>query len=345
MKALDLEKAMPPKGLAPKEAAPALEASRNQPTALIVPSPEEVDAVKTRLRNEKLDELARDYLTGEIEQAKEAGELGYYARVLVQVTMPHSDPKSGTFRRENGDPRPGGRRLVLSMVNDEQVGLPFGRYPRLLLAYVTTEAVRTRSREVSLGPSLSDFLRTLDLPISGGKRGTVRRLRDQMERLFSSTVIVTYEQEGYKQGDRLAVADQWDLWWSPKSPEQVTLWDSRVQLNPKFFEALVDRPVPVDLRALKALRSPLALDLYIWLGWRMFVLNQSGRSRVAIPWPLLQRQFGADYRRARKFKEKARIALKQVLTFYPEAKIREDDKGSLVLLPSPTPVASLPPKS
>ena len=53
-----------------------------------------------------------------------------------------------------------------------QTGLPFGNLSRLLLAWVCTEAVRTQSRELFLGPSLSGFMRRLGMaPIGGGNRG------------------------------------------------------------------------------------------------------------------------------------------------------------------------------
>ena len=63
--------------------------------------------------------------------------------------------------------------------------LPFGNLPRLLLAWVCTEAVRTQSRELVLGSSLSEFMRKLDLHTSGGSsRGDRARLRNQNEAVF-----------------------------------------------------------------------------------------------------------------------------------------------------------------
>ena len=47
--------------------------------------------------------------------------------------------------------------------------LPYGNFPRLLLAWVCTEAVRTRSRVLVLGDSLSEFMRTLGVYSSDGK--------------------------------------------------------------------------------------------------------------------------------------------------------------------------------
>ena len=39
--------------------------------------------------------------------------------------------------------------------------LPYGNFPRLILAWVSTEAVRTRNRVLILGPSLAKFMREL----------------------------------------------------------------------------------------------------------------------------------------------------------------------------------------
>jgi hypothetical protein len=104
-----------------------------------------------------------------------------------------------------------------------------------------------------------------------------------------------------------------------------------------FYEEIVHHPVPIDLRALKALsRSPLALDIYTWLTYRMSYL----RREVTIPWAGLQAQFGSDYRRTRDFKAAFVEHLKRVLVVYREANVCESEQG-LILKPSPTHVARL----
>ena len=55
-----------------------------------------------------------------------------------------------------------------------QTGLPFGNLSRLLLAWVCTEAVRTQSRELFLGPSLSGFMRKLGIAPVGSARTRLR---------------------------------------------------------------------------------------------------------------------------------------------------------------------------
>ena len=66
-----------------------------------------------------------------------------------------------------------------------------------------------------------------------------------------------------------------------------------------FFEEITRSAVPVDLRAIRHLqRSPLAIDLYVWLTYRMSYL----RTPTVVPWEGLQGQFGADYGRPRDFR-------------------------------------------
>ena len=67
----------------------------------------------------------------------------------------------------------------------------FGNLPRLILAWLCTEAVRTQNRVLVLGKSLSDFMRELDIYAGGGNAHT--KLRNQMKRLFGCTVSLIYE--------------------------------------------------------------------------------------------------------------------------------------------------------
>ena len=72
------------------------------------------------------------------------------------------------------------------------------------------------------------------------------------------------------------------------------MWQSKIELGEKFFNEIIHNPVPLDMNILKALkRSPLGLDLYMWLTYRMFSLD--GPKRLS--WPMLYRQFGADPRK------------------------------------------------
>ncbi|MCG8460463.1 MAG: hypothetical protein MI919_29630 [Holophagales bacterium] len=281
------------------------------------------------------ERVAQELLDEDPHALRKAG-LSFVPSLLVQCTMPHREPAENEFVRDNG-------RLVLTMSNDSSVGLPSGRYPRLLMAWTATEVLRTQSPELHLGNSFSDFISQLGLPRTGGKRGTFQRLKSQMEKFYSARITVRIHHEeprlagsGYR---NFQLADEYDFWWDPAKPEQISVFDSRVLLTDRFFESIRQSPVPVELRALRALRSPLALDLYVWLGYRMFLLNRSGRKKAVIPWAFLRRQFGAEYKHARDFRRFARQALQKALVFYPDARVDQSRDGkSLVLEPSPLPI-------
>ena len=110
-------------------------------------------------------------------------DLGFMARLLTLCSIPRTNPGNRLqYVRRNGP-----YKLVMNAIGDNK--LPFGNLPRLLMAWVSTEAVRTQSRELVLGKSLSEFMRKLDLHTSGGSsRGDRTRLRNQMRRLFHCTV-------------------------------------------------------------------------------------------------------------------------------------------------------------
>ena len=77
------------------------------------------------------------------------------------------------------------------MFSSGETKLPYGNLPRLLLAWICTEAVRTKIRELILGRSLADFMRSVGVYDDGG--AVRRRLRDQMQRLFRSHMELSYE--------------------------------------------------------------------------------------------------------------------------------------------------------
>jgi hypothetical protein len=262
----------------------------------------------------------------EEEEAKKAGNIGYMARVFVQATLPHKETPGNIFQRKNGTHE-------LTIMSPR--GLPYGSIPRLLLSWITTEAIKTRDPFIVLGVSLSDFLAQLNLTRCGGKKGDITRLRKQITRLVASSISYTKDGENNDEGGGLFITDSYNLWWHPKNPDQMPLWKSSILLSDKFFKEIIDRPVPVDMDALTSLkRSPLALDIYCWLTYRLSYLQKD----ALIPWKLLQMQFGADYppdqRGLRNFKGKFLQRLKDVAAIYDKAKVYNSDHG-LLLKPSP----------
>ena len=276
----------------------------------------------------------------------DGADAAFMARQLVQCTLPHSDPGNvEQWSRRNGNLTLGIQR-GWDFANDCAIGHPYGVIPRLLLFWITTEAVRTKNRRLELGTNLSEFMRELGLiPSSAGagKRSDTTRLREQMKRLFSAHISFRVNTpEAHRQGEKwlnMDVAPEGELWWDPKRPEQGTLWGSWIELGEKFFQAIVSSPVPLDTRALKALkRSPLALDLYAWAAYKSWVVNQKKIPQF-IPWQGLMEQLGADYdpKRIDHFKDKVKAAFRKVSAVFPGGLYLKWSRNGLTFLPGTQP--------
>ena len=205
-------------------------------------------------------------------------DLGFMARMLALCSLPRTNPgNQHRYVRRNGP-------YTLIMYSSGETKLPFGNFPRLLLAWLCTEAVRTQSRELVLGRSLAKFMRELGIYSSGGREQT--KLRNQMRRLFGCTVQLTYKDANVERFVNSPIAESGEYWWNPRRPDQPSLWDSKIELSEKFFNEIIRHPVPIDMNTLTALkRCSLGLDLYLWLTYRTFLL----RTPMRLSWRQIYR--------------------------------------------------------
>ena len=122
-----------------------------------------------------------------IEASEAEPDMGFVARMLALCSLPRTNPGDRTqYKRVNGP-------YTLYMLAGGGNKLPFGNIPRLLLAWICTEAVRTQSPKLVLGRSLYEFMRRLGMDSrSGGERGDRTRLKNQMGRLFRCSVQLVY---------------------------------------------------------------------------------------------------------------------------------------------------------
>ena len=269
-----------------------------------------------------------------VDASEADADLGFMARLLALCSLPRTNPGDRLqYKRVNGP-----YKLIMIAGGDNK--LPYGTRPRLLLAWVCTEAVRTQSRELILGDSLSEFMRKVGIYSTSGDKHT--RLRNQMRRLFGCTVELIYQDEHGERSIASRIADRTEFWWNPKRPDDRTLWNSKIELGEKFFHEVITNPVPIDLNTLRAMkRSPLGLDLYLWLTYRTFGLKRPLR----LTWPLLYRQFGVDPARSsdklivNDFRKDCLRELQKIKDAWPDLHY-QTVKGALLLSPSPPRIAS-----
>ena len=238
----------------------------------------------------------------------------YIPQFLVCHTLPHRPLKDkAEFTRVNGATR-------LTTLAPSRPGLPYGVYPRLILIHVATSAVRSRLRHLVLGQTVTAFLRRMDISKEGGKNGSSTRARDQIERLRQTTF--TYRDFNGRDTANIPIFD--------KAKEE-TANRLKIVLGETFYKLATEHPVPLDEAIVRQLRrSPLALDLYAWLTYRVTTLKRETR----VPWAGLMAQMGAGYKHQRQFRWKLKQSLAAVTNAWPGLRA-EPQKAGLLIRPGP----------
>ena len=261
---------------------------------------------------------------------------GFMARMMALCSLPRTNPGNRhQYKRVNGP-----FKLIMTATGDHK--LPFGNFPRLILAWVCTEAVRTQNRVLILGPSLAKFMKTLGVYSSGGGNAGIK-LRNQMRRLFGCTVTLIYKEGNEEQFVNSPIAARGKYWWNPDNNSALPGWNSTIVIGEDLFNEIINHPVPLDMNILKALkRCSLGLDLYLWLTYRVFALQRPLR----LSWRQLYHQFDADPAKApdkravQDFRRKVLRELKKIKLAWPDLNYTTAP-GVLILHPSTPAIASL----
>jgi hypothetical protein len=263
---------------------------------------------RLRLNGKNLRRLVDIAQEVNAEEAHHADAIGYLARILIQTNLPHRDPGDVVAcNRQNGDfllqITPG---VTKPDANNQssRLGIPYGTYPRLILSWVTTEVIRTKSPEIFLGRSLSEFMDRLGLKATGGQDGAITRLRSQMTRLFAATLSWSYKQGSAELEAGIRPFEGVFTFWDPHNPDQDAIFPSRLSLNHRLYQEILNASVPLDMRVVSELarqRMSLGIDLYGWLTYKQHFLERTGKS-ILIPWRQLALQFGANYSEIRFFR-------------------------------------------
>jgi hypothetical protein len=262
-------------------------------------------------------------------------DMAFTHAVLCQVGLPRSKVEGENFMRQSGSAWVNVQAGYLDEGNGPVLQpIPYGAMPRLALAWVSTFAKRNNTREIPIGDSASEFLRLLGQPTTGGERGSFRTLRTQMHALAACRLQLGYKGRTY---NGLPV-ERFDAWQVNKDTQQKALWPGVMLLSEGYFSELIANGVPLDNRALLALKgSALALDVYAWLAHRLYRIE--GRP-VILHWKSLREQFAQEYQGKdpdKDFKDAFLPQLKKALLVYPKAKVKQVT-GGLMLLPSPPPI-------
>ena len=259
-------------------------------------------------------------------------DMAFTHAVFCQVGLPRSKVEGREFMRQSG----AAWVNVQAGYLDEGRGpvqqpIPYGALPRLALAHLSTHAVRHKTREIPIGDSAAQFLELMGMDTQGARYANLRR---QMHALAACRLQLGCKGRTFN-GQAI---EQFDAWLANKGTKQRALWPGLMVLSEHFYSSLLDGAVPLDLRALHALKgSALALDVYAWLAYRLHRVEGRG---VTLHWTSLREQFAQEYTGKdadKNFKGAFLPQLRKVLTVYPQAKVKPV-RGGLLLLGSPPPI-------
>lgn len=211
-------------------------------------------------------------------------------------------------------------------------GVPYGARARMILLFLQTQAVRTGSREVELGRSMSAWMGRMGIAWGGE---TAKAMREQAARISACSLKFFWEDEAQEGWARGAIVSSGLRFSADTGSSQGHLWEERVTLDESFYKALCDHPVPLQEAAIRELRDrSMSLDLYVWLAWRLHGLQKL----TPISWAALHAQFGGGFREIRHFRPRFIESLSAAVAAYPQAKVDVSDVG-VILHPSRPPIA------
>ncbi len=241
--------------------------------------------------------------------AFENKSIGYITSILACTSIPHSKIKNNYFIRENG-------KISLKIISDPEYGLPYGLIPRIFIIWLCTEVKLKKSQVIYLGKNQNEFIRKLGITPTGGTNGSINRVKKQIISLFNSTISLVLNKKDTYKFNNLNIFDD-GVFFLKK------FWTNKVILSDKFFRKINSTSLPIDLRVIHILRSPLAIDIYIWLTWRSRMINNL--KGAIISWKKLKLQFGSNYSNNPKgiynFKYEFLKQLKNVCFFYSKVNI------------------------
>lgn len=211
------------------------------------------------------------------------------------------------------------------------VGVPYGSRARLIMLYLQSEALRTGSRDVVLGPSLRNWLLRMGIPQGGKSQRDVREQAERIARCRFTFHISTGGRVGLMNQNVVDTA----MFVPSEDPAQGVLFAEVARLSEIFFDHLRKHPVPVEDAAIRAIsNNSVALDLYAWLAYRLHALTKP----TPVSWAALKGQFGTGVARMDNFRTTFLENLALALAVYRHARVELKDQG-LVLHPSRPPVA------
>ena len=303
---------------------------------------EKAEARKTELATMPRDRRKRAIIREVFENEGPAPDhLRFMHSVLAICGLPYRRLAAGTVEYERKQGRmalvvqagklrtPSGERV--------QQPIPYGPKARLLMAHLSTDAVRQNSATIEIADSLSAFMRDMGFAVTGGSKGTIHAFKEQINALAACSMEVSAWDGVRSSTIKGAPFSKIDVW-MPSNPDQRMLWPSTITFSQDFFDELKRHALPMDVRALKAFAgSARKLDMLFWLSYRL----KNNATKLNLSWHALQLQFGDNIGRERDFRARFALDMEHIRQVFPKLPVDLTEDGLVLHEADPT-VLSLP---
>lgn len=189
--------------------------------------------------------------------------------------------------------------------------------------WLTKQAKLTKKRRIEIGGSYASFLKSLGL---GADYKTRKRFKEQIERFLNARMSI----KGLP-GETHPIADNSEIWWNRRRPNDDTLFTTFIDLGEAFFEHCQSAMPVIAADVHRLQHSPFQIDIYTWLNHRLFNLQR----KQSIPYFALSQQFGCHYKNQWHFRHAFRRNLSAVRNVYIQASV-ETGKNTVTLFRSGT---------
>jgi hypothetical protein len=201
--------------------------------------------------------------------------------------------------------------------------VPYGPKARLILAHLSTEALRNNSPVVETADTLSAFMRDMGFEVRGGRNGTINPFKEHLRALAACRMEISAWDGKRSASVDVKPMEKVEIWFSD-NPEQKSLWPTKIEFSQQFYQQLKNHALPIDVRALRALsNSARKLDLLFWISYRITRLKDP----LVLDWKPLKEQFGEGFNRDRDFRAQLVDDLASILELFPKLPIRLSDRG------------------
>lgn len=297
----------------------------------------------------ELDIRKLDLLADINSRQPNSAEIWYGHSILTSTLFPASPPKPGVdfVSKSNGSME---YLLEAGIDTDRQRKFPYGKYPRLLMAWMAkqiraagknkTSIVNPETHTITI-PSIYKLCD--DMGLSQGGR-TSHDVQEQLRLLLACRISM-------RRTTGFAGKNIDDVVYLPLVRAVRNVSDKRdagysgavFELTEEVYDRLSRESAPFDTRASSYLlngRSVLPYDVYVWLTGSMKALAHD----LPISWDWLHERFGEGIGSLKNFKATFRKAVDKVRQVYPSINV-EFNRNGILLHPSPTSVTARPVKS